>query len=42
MKKLITTLVLGTILSSLLSGCIVAPVGPGYYRPHYYQPYYRY
>jgi hypothetical protein len=36
MKKLIITAVLGTILSALLAGCVVAPIGPGYYHPHYY------
>lgn len=42
MKKRIAALVLGTILTTLLSGCIVAPIGPGYYHPHHYHPYDRY
>ena len=23
-------------IAATLGGCIVVPVGPGYYRPHYY------
>lgn len=24
-------------IAATLGGCIVVPVGPGYYRPHYYR-----
>lgn len=42
MKKLIGLVILGATVSSLLTGCIVAPIGPGYYHPRYYHPYDRY
>ncbi|MFC5472536.1 hypothetical protein [Paraherbaspirillum soli] len=38
MKKLIGLVVLGVILSTALSGCIVVPARGGYYGPPH--PYY--
>lgn len=35
MKKLIQLVILGTILSSVLSGCIIVPAHRGYYERPY-------
>jgi len=39
MKKLVKLILIGVVLSTTLSACIVVPAGPGYYRP-YHGPYY--
>jgi len=39
MKKLIKLAVVGILLASTLSACVVLPLGPGYYRPHHEQYY---
>jgi hypothetical protein len=38
MKKFIKLVVVGVLLSSALSACVVVPAGPPH--PHYYRPYY--
>lgn len=39
MKRLINLMLIGIILGSTLSGCIIAPIGRGHY---YYHDYYYY
>ena len=36
MKKIISLVAIGIVLSTVLSGCIVVPVGGGYYHHDYY------
>jgi hypothetical protein len=41
MKRLILTLVAGTLLASALGGCVIAPAPGYYYGGGYYHGYYR-
>ncbi len=39
-RRLLVRILVAVGLAAMLSGCVLVPVGPGYYRPHPYRYYY--